>query len=490
MKKYSLLLSVLLVLSVVLAACGATPETIIQTVEVEKTVVETVVETVVVEKEGETIIETVEVEKEVTVIETVEVEVTVEVPVEVIVDPTECNLEGPADEVSLNMIGWAFPITEYYADEFKKCNDVENLEVQVQLLDNASAQEQVALALSGGGTSPFAVVHAANPQISEWGSRDWLLPLNDLVDKYRDEYDLDDISETAWEGGSIEGNIYGIPVTGNTLHLMYRSDLFEQYGLEPPTTYDEVIAACEVLRDEPSIDIPFTMNVHAGWAWEIEFLHFVRSFGGDYLNEDNTPAFNSPEGVAGATKMKEVIDACMGAEGITYSIDDSEIGLQTGGLAFIQIWASRAAGMDDPERSDFVGQIEFAPAPAPNPGGPLGGSAWSDYYAIPTTTDVDPDLAFRVIMESVDHRSQEDAAKLGIVSRVSVKEGLRNLPAAGESIAKGVGIYAPNPAVALAQVALSNWLPLIGTGEMTPQEALDAAAEEYIAEATAQGFLP
>jgi peptide/nickel transport system substrate-binding protein len=63
------ILSLLIVLSMVLAACGATPapETIVQTVEVEKTVVETVE----VEK---TVVETVQVE--VPVVETVEVEVT------------------------------------------------------------------------------------------------------------------------------------------------------------------------------------------------------------------------------------------------------------------------------------------------------------------------------------------------------------------------------------------------------------------------------
>ena len=33
-------------------------------------------------------------------------------------------------------------------------------------------------------------------------------------------------------------------------------------------------------RTKPSIDLPFTMNLHAGWAWEIEFMHFIRSFGG------------------------------------------------------------------------------------------------------------------------------------------------------------------------------------------------------------------
>ena len=62
------------------------------------------------------------------------------------------------------------------------------------------------------------------------------------------------------------------------------------------------------------------------------------------------PTFNSDAGVAALTKMKEVVDGCMGAEGLTYSIDDSEIGMETGTLAFVHIWASRAANMDDPDK--------------------------------------------------------------------------------------------------------------------------------------------
>jgi peptide/nickel transport system substrate-binding protein len=75
MRRSTLCILSLLVVVSLLAACGPTPEpqTVVQTVEVEKKVVETVE----VEKEV-TVVETVEVEKEVTVIQTVEVEVSAE----------------------------------------------------------------------------------------------------------------------------------------------------------------------------------------------------------------------------------------------------------------------------------------------------------------------------------------------------------------------------------------------------------------------------
>jgi len=252
----TILVSLFIVLGVLLSACATpTPETII--------------ETVVVEKEGETIIETVEVE----VVKTVEVEVVKTVEVEVIVDPTECNLDAPGESVELNMIGWSFPITDLYAEELAKCDKVEYLNVNTNLLASADAQEQVRLALSAGGDSPYDIVHGANAQVGEWAGVGWMMPLNDLVEKYRDEYNLDDIPEKAWEGVTIDGQIYGVPIVGNTLHLIYRQDVFDELGLSVPDTYDEVMEVCNTIGfDNPDFDIPFTINLSAGWAWEIEFF--------------------------------------------------------------------------------------------------------------------------------------------------------------------------------------------------------------------------
>ena len=409
-------------------------------------------------------------------------------------DMDPCVLDPPMEAAEINFMGWAFPITEYFAAELEKCNEVENLTVNIQLLDSPSAEEQANLALAGGGDSPWAVLHTTPARMVVLSGFDGLVPLNDLVEQYREEYNLDDIPQPVWDAATIDGNIYGVPFMSNTMHLFYRMDLFEKHGLDVPTTYDEVMDACAVLANEDSIDLPFTMNLHAGWAWEIEFMHFIRSYGGKFLDDEtNMPTFNSDAGVAALTKMKEVVDACMGAEGLTYSIDDSEIGMETGTLAFVHIWASRAANMDDPEKSDYVGGIGFAGSPAPNPdSGILGGSAWIDAYSIAKRSGVDHDLVFRAIMETFDYDGQVGGAAHGAVVRTSVAEaghGGRNLPAMAVSLGQGVGGSSLNPAAALVSTALGNWLPLVGTGDATPEEALDNAAEEYIAEATAQGYI-
>lgn len=464
--KVVLLIVIATLLAALVSACGAapTPETV------------KVVETVVVEKEVK-VVETVEVEKEVVK--------------EVIVDPTECNLEPPAEPVEINMMGWSFPITDYYADELAKCSKVENITVNTSLLASADAQEQVRLALSAGGDSPFDIVHGANAQVGEWGGPGWLMPLNDLVDKYRDKYNLDDIPAAAWEGVTIDGKIYGVPIVANTLHLIYRKDVFEKQGITVPETYDDVIKMCNTIGlDNPDWDMPFTINLSAGWAWEIEFFQMQRAFGGNFLDKDNMPTINDETGVKAVNKLVEIADACMGPDGYTFSINDQEVAIQQGTLPATNMWASRAANMSDPERTELSDVITYAPAPRAVADGPRAGSAWNDYYMIPAKTKNDPDLIFRIIMEAADERSQRDAAEVGMATRLAVAEyGGPYLPAANQTITEGIGIYDKNQAVGIVRAKLGEFLPLVGTGEMTAQEALDAAAEAYTKEAKAQGFI-
>ena len=261
------------------------------------------------------------------------------------------------------------------------------------------------------------------------------MPLNDLVEKYQEAYNISDIS--GLEDMTVDGILYGLPMELNTRHLFYRPDLLEKHGVEVPETWDDVIAACGVLHAEESTVLPFTIQLHAGWAWRSEFKNMLLGFGGKSLNDDNTPAFNSEEGVMALEKMVEIVDACMGAEGLTYSIDDSQIGIATGELAMAFTWASRAASMDDPDFSDYVGGINFAPAPRATEDGlyaSTGGTGAG--LGIPANIDDDPDLVFQVIMEAMDTESQVRGSAVGVISRseVAAQADARYLEAVFETI--------------------------------------------------------
>lgn len=401
-----------------------------------------------------------------------------------------CMLEPPENAAQINMIGWTYPIIDFYADELEACNAVDNIDVNTQLLSSGAAQEQLSLALGAGGTSPYDIIMVTQGTVNSYSAAGWLMPLNDLIDKYEEAYHISDIG--GLEDMSIDGVIYALPMELNTRHLFYRPDILEAHGVAVPDTWDDVIDACGVLQAEESTVLPFTVQLHAGWAWRLEFSDLLLGFGGHLLNEDNTPAFNGDEGVMALEKLVEIVDACMGAEGLTYSIDDSQIGIATGELAIVFTWASRAAAMDDPDFSDYVGGIEFAPAPRAIPDGPYAATGGTGAgLGIPANIDDDPDLVFQVLMEVLDVQSQVGASAYGVISRNSVaaEADARYLPAVFETINGGVEGSSVPAIGAVLNGVLGQWLPQIVTGEMSAADLLDAAAEAYTAEATTQGFI-
>ncbi|MCY4009115.1 MAG: extracellular solute-binding protein [Anaerolineaceae bacterium] len=404
-------------------------------------------------------------------------------------DGHACDIAAPESSTSVNAIGWTYPIIDFYFGELEGCNEVDNLEVSTQLLDSGTANSQIELALASG-SGQYGIVMTTQASVNSYVDVGWLHPLSDLIEKYQDEYDVADVGGLA--DMTVDGVIYGIPMERNTRLLFYRPDLLEKHGIEVPQTWDDIIAACHVLQDEESILLPFTVNLHAGWAWRLEFTELMLGLGGKEINEDGTPAFNSEIGVQALEKLVEIVNACMGEEGLNYSIDDSQTGIATGDIAIVHTWASRAAAMDDPDFSDYVGQIEFAPAPSSYEGGPYavtGGTGAG--LSIPAVSDVDPEVAFLVIMEALDLGSQVEAAKLGVVSRTAVAEvaDARYLPAVDATINGGV-TGSQEPVVSVVYTAImAQWLPQIMGGEMSAQELLDAAAEAYTEEATAQGFI-
>ena len=155
-------------------------------------------------------------------------------------------------------------------------------------------------------------------------------------------------------------------------------------------------------------------------------------------------------------------------------------------------WASRAAAMDDPDFSDYVGGIEFAPAPKATEDGLYGATGGTGAgLGIPANIDDDPELVFRVILEALDEESQHRGAKVGVISRnkVVAQSDARYLVPVFDTINNGVeGSTVPAIGAVLNPV-LGNWLPRIATGEMSAEELLNAAAEAYTTEATAQGFI-
>jgi multiple sugar transport system substrate-binding protein len=219
------LLAVLMV--VTLAACAApTPETIVETVVVEKEVekIKEVIETVEVE-----VIK--EVEKEVVVTQEVEVEK------EVVVEVTAAPEAKPYEGVELNILTFTGPqIAEPLQRRGPDFTELTGAKVNVIVVPFNELYQKLLTDMATGTNSFDAFVFAPQWMV------DYITPgyLEVLTDRIAAEPDLE------WEdvapffrdfSASYQGDIYTIPLDGDFHMGYYRSDLID----EPPRTWDEYI---------------------------------------------------------------------------------------------------------------------------------------------------------------------------------------------------------------------------------------------------------
>ena len=400
----------------------------------------------------------------------------------------ECPIPNPDSSIEIDLMGWEFPIVSQYAEEIADC-EAGNYSFNYQFLDSVEARNAMTLDASTGAPT-FEVYQGSNAFIGELANQGFVLPLNDLVDKYRDEFNLDQIDPAFWDMASIDGNIYSIPMISNTMHVFYNEPRLAELGVAVPATFDEAFAACEQVI-AGGYDIGFLYMLSAGWAWQIEFDSVLGSMGVTPIDPaTGQPNFNSPEGVAAATLLRDMWQRCAPDAAGSYSTDDVQAAFQTGEAILGHTWASRAGAMDDPEASTVVGEIQFAPALSTG-GDTVAAPAYIDGWMIPAGTPDDMvEKIFLVMLAATDLESQEAAAEFGLVTRTGVSHpnGPRDAAAAEASLVRGRGADLTHPAAGLARAKLGEALVTILDG--TPvEEALAAAEAAYLAEASEQGLL-
>lgn len=89
--------------------------------------------------------------------------------------------------------------------------------------------------------------------------------LTDLTDHAADLESA--FTESAWGTVTFNDAVYGIPQDSGPTGLMYRTDIFEQYGLELPETWDEYLEAARALKAaDPDLYIAqFSPNESGLW---------------------------------------------------------------------------------------------------------------------------------------------------------------------------------------------------------------------------------
>lgn len=161
-------------------------------------------------------------------------------------DATSCqNTITKTDATQVSVWAW-YPEFESVVDEFNTTHD----DVQV-CWTNAGAGSteytKFSTAVQAGSGAPD-VVMLETQVVPSYIAQGALVNLSEQgADSVRDNY-----PEGAWADVSRDGAAYAIPVDGGPVAMMYRKDIFDQYGITVPTTWEDYAAAAQQLRDAGS----------------------------------------------------------------------------------------------------------------------------------------------------------------------------------------------------------------------------------------------
>lgn len=341
MKKIHLfrIFSLLILASLILASCAqATPETTIQTVEVEKTVVQTqvVVETSVVEVE-----------------KVVEVTPTPGPNPEAVIQGVEPNAE-----ITL----WTFWLSPTFDDFIK--STIARFEqaypgVTVNWEDHqATFQDDLRNAFAAGSAPDVINLSISEGWVSDYATQGLLLPLDDAVPQ--------DVVGTyfpnLWDQQVVDGKHYQFPWYQGIIINLVNNQILTEAGLtvdDFPKTIDELPAFCKTIKDKTGTlcDIRLTVN---------DLLAQMTYEGGvQVINEDGTEfTFDSPEAVEWLQMYVDMVKA--GTVDRTVLVTDQDrVGLDlftTGQAAFYNTGPNliREVRANNP---GLYGYLDVVPAP-------------------------------------------------------------------------------------------------------------------------------
>jgi sorbitol/mannitol transport system substrate-binding protein len=240
------------------------------------------------------------------------------------------------------------------------------------------------------GAGNYDILTIGTYEVPIWGALGWLTPFDDVPAGY----DLDDVYETVRLGLSHDGTLYALPFYAESSITFYRTDLFEQAGLEMPDqpTYDQIIEFAAALHDPGNNIYGSCQRGKPGWGENMAYVAtLVNTFGGRWFDMDWQPQIDSPawhEAISFYVDMMQKY----GPPGAASNGHLENRTLFASGNCAMWVDATSAAGyLFDPSQSRVADSVGFAQAPVARTD--KGAHwLWSWALAIPTSTQ-NPDAA-------------------------------------------------------------------------------------------------
>ncbi|MGE0282216.1 MAG: ABC transporter substrate-binding protein [Rhizobiaceae bacterium] len=330
----------------------------------------------------------------------------------------------------------------------------------------------------------YTVAVIANNSIVPLLNEGLIRPLDDLVAKYGQDLAPNQLIKS-------DGKVVAIAFMGNGQHLIYRKDILEQAGVQPPKTYEEVLAAAKAIKEKGLMEFPFSAGDKAGWYLAAEFVNMYMGYGGEFFQPGSAaPAINNEKGIATLNMMKSLTEV-MTPDYMTYGSDEVKKDLQAGKTAMANAWGSMAGGMIDPKQTDPKIAESFVLTAAPTVGGgniPAAALWWDGFTIAKNISDDDAEASFRAMV----YGSRPEVGQQHPTVATWLTKDYEPGPGAVGVLANantGAKAYPMLPYMGLLHTALGAELAEFMQGRESAEDALKDVEAAYTASAKEGGFL-
>ena len=251
------------------------------------------------------------------------------------------------------------PNIDFYKSKAKEFTAETGIELEFVDIPHDNMHERfVQEAISNSGA--IDIYDTDQPWISEFASKGYLEPLGDKLTAE----DKTDFYPAALDASSYKDEIYSIPFFVHTPIVFYRTDLFEEAGLQPPTTWEAYKEAAKVLTKD---DVYGTI-IEAKQAGE-PVTHLVDWFyqaGGSIIDADGNVTVNSNENKKAFNFMLDMLykDESVMPGSLGYDNADVHNIFMQGKVAMVKNWPYMYAMAKDPEQSVVSDKFAIAVQPA------------------------------------------------------------------------------------------------------------------------------
>jgi multiple sugar transport system substrate-binding protein len=206
------------------------------------------------------------------------------------------KVQAPKEPTTITFASWVgnSETMKNLAADFHK--EYPTITVQFQNLPAEQAGQKLLTQVAGGTAPDTAFMDMGD--VTDFASRGALVDLSSYI--AQSQYiDTSDYVEAWANGAQYEDTWYALPFDGETTGLFYRTDLFEQAGIDgPPTTWEELQADAAKLTDPAKKQYGWILFGPEAWYYWYPFLYQA---GGSLFNNDTKQVeFDSDAGKTAA----------------------------------------------------------------------------------------------------------------------------------------------------------------------------------------------